>query len=218
MWELVEFVRRHVWPAILIVVGAAITLISIVLDGLHIIALALPWWAYQMGGLILFFSAVVVFIYRMYGEMQRLRAGNTLNGLGQISLSSISAPAQTMPKPSEPSKRIFVGPSITADYLLNLLEGHTQIQGKKLVEPYIGKWMKASGRLRDVHPNGAILVTFIHEGQVALSDIRMFFEERWLDRLSILRRGDELTVIGQITKVDGMGVRLENCELVDTGS
>lgn len=46
----------------------------------------------------------------------------------------------------------------------------------------------------------------------------MFFNKPWIDRVAILKRGDKLTVIGQINTIDTLSVHLENCELVDTDS
>ena len=40
----------------------------------------------------------------------------------------------------------------------------------------------------------------------------------WLDRLSILRRGNRLTVIGQITTVENYGVTLDPCLASQLGS
>lgn len=44
----------------------------------------------------------------------------------------------------------------------------------------------------------------------------IFRDQGWFDRLSTLRRGDKITVIGQITRVNGIEIQLENCEIVDS--
>jgi len=46
----------------------------------------------------------------------------------------------------------------------------------------------------------------------------MMFKKPWIDRLAIVKRGDKLTVIGQIERIDGVSVQLENCELVGSDS
>ena len=46
----------------------------------------------------------------------------------------------------------------------------------------------------------------------------MQFDLPWLDRLSILRRGNRLTVIGQITTVENYGVTLDPCLASQLGS
>ena len=46
----------------------------------------------------------------------------------------------------------------------------------------------------------------------------MQFDSPWLDRLSILRRGNRLTVIGQITTVENYGVTLDPCLASQLGS
>jgi hypothetical protein len=40
-------------------------------------------------------------------------------------------------------------------------------------------------------------------------------DQRWLDQISMLRRGDEVTVIGQLAKVHPYSLSLEQCELVE---
>jgi hypothetical protein len=94
---------------------------------------------------------------------------------------------------------------------MRLFEGHTDIQASTGVANFIGKWMKVSG------PLGNILSTF---SQVTFADhapISMFFrKKKWVDRLSILSRGDNITVLGQITYIERDNLVLDNCELIDS--
>jgi hypothetical protein len=43
----------------------------------------------------------------------------------------------------------------------------------------------------------------------------MFTNSAWVDRLSRLKAGDQLTVRGQIEKVDRLDIQLTDCELVE---
>ena len=130
-------------------------------------------------------------------------------------------------KAAEKQDRVFVGASITPEYLISIFREHTDIQGAKLTAAYLGKWMKISGSLGNVistTPNRAQL-TF-ERAEVPLTkrtwfdytDFYMMFEKPWIDRLAIAKRGDKLTVVGQIERIDGVSVQLKNCELVGIDS
>jgi hypothetical protein len=107
------------------------------------------------------------------------------------------------------SKRLV---NVTPSYLMGLLRGeHTSIQAAKLVEVFIGKWIKVSGALDDVSGVAdARLLTFAD--RLAY----MLFRREWFDHLSTLRRGDILTVVGQIKEVTKSMVILDHCEIVDS--
>ncbi len=80
--------------------------------------------------------------------------------------------------------------------------------------------MRRSGRLKEVRvsrPEIGALVTLQNDDD---KDPICFmqFDSPWLDRLSILRRGDRLTVIGQITTVENYGVTLNPCLASQLGS
>jgi len=82
--------------------------------------------------------------------------------------------------------------------------------------PFIGKWMKVSGNLEEVisrTPQFA-QVTFSGRGfKSELAIVYMYFRtEDSIDGLSILRRGDHMIVIGQITLVNAVQLDLDNCE------
>jgi len=140
--------------------------------------------------------------------------------------NTIAAPEPPR-KAAETQDRVFVGASITPEYLISIFREHTDIQGATLTAAYLGKWMKVSGSLRNVistTPNLAQL-TF-ERAEVPLTertwfdytDFYMMFKKPWIDRLAIAKRGDNLTVVGQIERIDAVSVQLENCELVGSDS
>jgi hypothetical protein len=112
---------------------------------------------------------------------------------------------------AENSECIFVGRNITPGYLLSFFRDHTSIQATKLTEAYIGKWMPLHGKL------GEVIYSTAYTTQVTFksTSVFMYFHEPWIDRLTILRRGDDLMVIGQIKSIDLLSVHLDNCELRD---
>jgi hypothetical protein len=129
-------------------------------------------------------------------------------------MSSPSLPVLPAPVPIL-EERIFVGPDITPQFLFSLLSGHTEVQAGKLLDIYVGKWITLAGDVTHVgkFENGSSTVMFSHDsfGGVLVS---MEFGASWTGRLSILRQGNNINVIGRITSVDALRVKLEDCELV----
>lgn len=46
--------------------------------------------------------------------------------------------------------RVFLGPDITPEFLAAHFDEHTHLQAEKMVEIYLGKWMRAAGVVRNV--------------------------------------------------------------------
>jgi hypothetical protein len=115
-----------------------------------------------------------------------------------------------------PSARLSDGRTlvdVTPEYLMGLYDGHTSIQAAKLVEAFIGKWLRVSGPLEDVTANGMV---FFESGAFgSTTALEMRFNDRIAieNDLRILRKGDQITVIEQIERVSSTSVQLENCEL-----
>lgn len=125
---------------------------------------------------------------------------------------------------SQKEGKVFVGENITPRYLLNFFEEHTGIQASVLTKAFIGKWMRLSGPLGEVlatDPKYGAQLTFERDYEKPDREwfdyitVYMNFDELWIDRLAILRRGDQLTVIGEIKAVVPLVLTLHHCELVD---
>jgi len=72
---------------------------------------------------------------------------------------------------------------------MDLYGGHTSIQAAKLVEAFIGKWLRVSGPLNDVTPNGMV---FFESGAFgSTTALVMQFNDRIAieNDLRILRKG-----------------------------
>lgn len=108
--------------------------------------------------------------------------------------------------------------------MLSFFEEHTGIQAAQMAKPFIGKWIKLSGRLGEVlasTPQYGAQLTFQRDDVKGERDcphnivVYMRFDPPWHDRLAILRRDDQLTVIGQISTIAPLVLNLVHCELVD---
>lgn len=94
----------------------------------------------------------------------------------------------------------------------------TDIQAHKLVEAYIGKWIKVSGKLSNVDPfkDGFSLVGFDGYSSGKNKFLHMIFrDQKTVEKLSVMKRGQLLTVLGRISDVKAIRCLLDYCELVE---
>ncbi len=106
---------------------------------------------------------------------------------------------------------------VTPEHLWSLFEGRTGIQGESLVEPFIGKWMRLAGPLGDVGRISEkwLQVTFRYGTQPMGKHVYIYVrDKRWIDRVVLLKIGDEIVVLGRIERVSAMEIRLDHCVLV----
>jgi len=104
---------------------------------------------------------------------------------------------------------------VTPTYLTGLFDEHTSIQAAKLVEAFIGKWIRVSGPIGDVAPldDKRAVVWLVHIVGEPL--MPCYFNGRGVvDELRVLRKGDPVTILGQVARVSGpASLDLNNCEL-----
>lgn len=139
--------------------------------------------------------------------------------LQSLPSASASVPVVTHPETkAQGDQREMV--NVTPEYLTGFYrQGHTSVQAKKLAEAFIGKWMKVSGPLGDVLGNydNQRMVVFSDRSISTNDFVNMFFSDKErFGRLSTLKLGDTITVVGQVTEVNSLEIWLHNCELVDS--
>jgi hypothetical protein len=129
------------------------------------------------------------------------------------------------PEATAKQERVFVPPELTPERLFSFYQDNTAIQAAERFKPHIGQWMKVTGTLGNVRPWTGLFsqVTFERSSTPVLertwldyTTIYMYFRDaQKVDRLKILKRGDKMTVIGQIREVDALDLHLDNCEFAD---
>src|SRR5579863_6187510 len=108
--------------------------------------------------------------------------------LQRMPLPVFSPPPPVLPVLVPPlEEKIFVGPDITPQFLTDIARNHTYIQASKMLEIYIGKWMKVSGVISNVSQISTTLTMVIWSGSVLqeIPSIYLMFDGQWFDRLSI---------------------------------
>jgi hypothetical protein len=134
----------------------------------------------------------------------------------------VEMPAPILPPPPVPTTppkkpgRDYVNAEITPEYLVGLYDGNTKLRAETLVSEQVGKWMRVSGPLGEIHASGKTdaLVVFSSRKEPT---IYMWFTGEWIARLALLPKNQNINVEGQLKKVTGYNttVELENCELLD---
>jgi len=126
------------------------------------------------------------------------------------------------PPPPPPStanaERIFVGDTITAQYLGSIYTGKTHIQADKVAEAFKGMWTKIEGSVFVV----TALDAFKTSMTLRIADFEDTEGPKWAylvfpadrERLEILKKGDRITAIGKIRAFDNTELNLHDCELV----
>ena len=88
------------------------------------------------------------------------------------------------------------------------------IQVQKLIAPFLGKWVRVSGQLEDITThNTHISMTFASAQQPPKYILIMRFKPEQKDRLEILTRGEQITVLGNLTELSARWVWLDHCEI-----
>ena len=98
--------------------------------------------------------------------------------------------------------------------LTAIFHQHLSLQANSLAERFVGKWLRFSGVILDVYPPSGGTFHVVLEG----IPLFLIFEEHWLDRASVLDRGESAQGVGRIRKIDSSFVTLEDCELESQAS
>jgi len=146
---------------------------------------------------------------------------------------AVEAPEEPAAEETKPEPERIVT-NVTPEYLATFFKEHLAFQAKTLVAPFIGKWMKVSGFVDDVHDYALYsmvrlapiprqsaskskaaklrnVIDHISSIQVRASSD----QKKWRDRFAVLRRDEKITVFGEIAEVSGDSVTLVSCEIVE---
>jgi hypothetical protein len=115
--------------------------------------------------------------------------------------------ATAMPTP--PKEKLFI--DVSPAYLTELYKNRTSIQGDVLASAFMGKWISATGSVSDVtgYDNYSNIVLFDND-RTMISAVCYGETKKKADGIS---KGRTVTVEGEISAIDDMRVRLENCEI-----
>lgn len=110
-------------------------------------------------------------------------------------------------------ERIFV--DVPPAYLTGLLKDRLEIHGQKLVEPYIGKWLRVTGAVKNVVNSidgNSVIMSLDPVTAIDLILLLVKFDIKWQDRVHTLRENQQISVIGKIVTIQLFNLILEDCE------
>lgn len=98
-----------------------------------------------------------------------------------------------------------------------LFKSHTSAQAHKLLEPYYNQWLRVEGKLGDVGPWADSFSRVVLRRAFRSPGINMHFTDRQVygNRLTVLRPGRRVVVVGKITKITASSITITDCELVE---
>jgi hypothetical protein len=102
-------------------------------------------------------------------------------------------------------------PTITPDRLAGLFANRTEIQGQRLVQHFIGRWITVVGEVSNV--TGKPGERHVQVSLVGTPSVFLYFESN--ERLASLPRGATITARGRIGEVLSWLVSLEDCEILN---
>lgn len=173
-------------------------------------------WGFIWGSLCTLLAFVA--IYLAVQIFQRLNVRRNPNGKqpAPLGFEEFLTEATKEPDAVDDAERVII--SVTPDALWSQFNDRLDIHAQKLLGIYVGKWMKVSGKIgniEDAFRRGHLLVRI--EGSAYRSGRSIsaeFHQQRFIDRLMVMRPGDQIKVLGQVRKVDVLHISLERCELL----
>jgi len=121
------------------------------------------------------------------------------------------------PSVKDNQERTSVPPDVTPANLHALFEGVTQHEGRVRAKPYLGKWMKITGTVKDVmyEAEQGWLVPVSTEGSGWMEATILRFDADETPKVEMLRKGQTITAEGKIDDLTNLWLSVKNCKLLD---
>jgi hypothetical protein len=121
-----------------------------------------------------------------------------------------SLPLSIKPEENKDKPKSFIDVAPSSLLEMRNKEGLTRVQTDRMLAPYIGKWIKYTGPIKNVSERHVVLSINGSDYNTVFG--RFITEHR--DRFHLLEIGKTITIIGQIEDVFSSEVSLDDCELV----
>jgi hypothetical protein len=143
---------------------------------------------------------------------------------GQGSITTLTAPVlppvgvalperpTAAPEASQPPEPRAMCPLSPKELMRLYSQGATELQGESLVAQYKGQWREVPATVELVTPQNEIVFTVTAKDSDEVSVI-FLFRVVWTARFKGIEIGDEIRVMGRVTKVTS-AVFFDHCELI----
>jgi hypothetical protein len=186
------FIERYMLP-----IFAAVTVLVAITNPMH-------WdWKLRLGGTVVVITSAYWASHLVH---RRKDVGKTENSVGSA-------------RPEDPD-RMILPPEVTVARMLEPFGRYTTVQATELSNKYLGTWFRFSGRVRDVAhiDEGRDMMFFVNEERPdAAAPVTAVFEANTCPTLRFLVPGQQVTILGEITSVSGLGIMLHKSEIVPQG-
>jgi hypothetical protein len=165
---------------------------------------------------------VVMFLLAVFASQpSRSKTGSAPDNLQEgLPASDLTVTEKPQAAAKKPEKREFL--QVTVEYLINFRrdEKYTHVQSERMIEPYIGKWMRVEGTIHEIYKGSVYLrFKFINQPQIQPSlyidfyKVVVRFKLNWSERFHALGKGQAVTVIGRLDDIQADQICLEEGEL-----
>ena len=128
--------------------------------------------------------------------------------------------ALAVPEPNVESEMVFsvgtadrkqlVPTKITPHYLVDLFRDYKSHEARKIIKPFMNKWMVVTGNVFDVGDEHVFLT---HEGIRFYDRVFAYFDKEKFENVTALLKGKKITVIGELA-ADTFNIELCHCEVL----
>ena len=163
-------------------------------------------WTYRIIGMLVALALAGVMAFLIH------RANNAHKSGSLAILANPATSIPTVPAPHAPG-RVYLPVEVTLLSLQKLFSDPVQtgLQAERSIEPYLGKWVRYTGKIDNVYDFGI----FFDKFPDSLARVVAHLRKEWNEHLPILPRGKTVTVEGKLQSVSDLSVRLVECDFVD---
>ena len=106
--------------------------------------------------------------------------------------------------------RVFLGANVTPISLMKIHEGKTSIHSEKVIEPYLGKWLRYRGKVSNVTRSGDRMTVWFD-----IDTLRHLMADLTDPSVGeVLHIGDEIELVGKIGTIRKFEVELVQVEII----
>jgi hypothetical protein len=202
-----------------LLVGPLIAIGSLLLHAYVLQEMGVPIEVWAAVGLGIFFLGVIGILMKWEREHKSAMAGPPVAAPSPLSTSGPASPGAHGSR----AARAFL--DMAPEELRELVKGRTIHERDRITKPFIGKWIDIAVAIDDAvsgDDGGTIWGDEIELPEQEISNeitinqvpsIVLHFERQWNEQVNLLKKGQNISVIGEIERITQDYIELRDCEL-----